>query len=370
MEFLRTHVVSNVSRSLLLAGGAFALTLFGGYYWVCWLRAHNIGKRVRDDGPQSHIVKTGTPTMGGLMIIASVVILTVLFNLIGRFSMLLPLAVLISFAILGGFDDFLTLTRSKSAVASYGVSVQLKFLWIFIIALIAALALYLPYPYGLAKVGDQGTVIVPFYGPVHIGYFYIPVAIFIIIATSNATNIADGMDGLAAWLLVLAFTAYGIISFIASPRLTNLTAFSFTVVGACAAFLWYNAYPAQVFMGDTGSLALGAALGVVALQSQYWLLLPVIGIVFVAEAMSSGWQTLWFKWTRRRYGQGRRFFKMAPIHHHFERIGWSEMQVVQRFVLIGMIAALIGVSLALTTPDSRGVSPENALTPTGEQATR
>ncbi|GAC1536085.1 MAG: phospho-N-acetylmuramoyl-pentapeptide-transferase [Herpetosiphon sp.] len=354
MDLLRHFVIDKLARTLLLAAGAFALTLFSGYHWVNWLRAHNIGKRIRVEGPQSHLVKTGTPTMGGLMIVGSGVILTALFNLVGRLSMLLPLSVLVSFSILGGFDDFLTITRSRADSEQYGVPVSAKFIWIFLIALIAALALYLPYPWGL---GNGDTVIVPFLGPRHIGYLYIPFAVLIIISTANAVNITDGLDGLAAWLLVLAFASYGMISFIAFPRLTNLTAFSFTMVGACAAFLWYNAHPAQVFMGDTGSLALGAALGVVALQSQYWLLLPVIGIVFVAEAASSGLQTLYFKYTRRRYGTGRRIFRMAPLHHHFEQVGWSETQTMQRFVLIGMIAALVGISLALTTPDSRGVIP-------------
>lgn len=353
MDFLRQFVVSDISRALLVAGGAFLLTLFGGRYWVSWLKAHNVGKRVREDGPQSHIVKTGTPTMGGVMIVASVVICTVLFNLLDRFSMLLPLSVLISFAILGGFDDFLTITRSKAQTGeNFGVSARFKFVWVFLIALIAALALYLPPPYGLA---NSGRVIVPFLGAFDIGYWYIPLAVIVIISTSHAVNITDGLDSLAAWLIVLAFTAYGVITFVAYPRLINLTVFCFTVAGATAAFLWYNAHPAQVFMGDTGALALGAVLGVVALQSQYWLLLPLIGIVFVAEAASSALQTLWFKWTKRRHGKGRRIFRMAPLHHHFEQGGWSETQTMQRFVLIGMIAALLGVSLALTPPDSRGL---------------
>lgn len=147
--------------------------------------------------------------------------------------------------------------------------------------------------------------------------------------------------------LTLAFGAYGVITFLAEPRLTNLMAFCFTVVGACAAFLWYNAYPAQVFMGDLGALALGATLAVVALQSQQWLLLPVIGIVFVVEALSTMIQTGYFKWTKWRYGEGRRIFKMAPLHHHFELLGWSQPQVTQRFVLIGTVAAMVGISLAL-----------------------
>jgi phospho-N-acetylmuramoyl-pentapeptide-transferase len=146
---------------------------------------------------------------------------------------------------------------------------------------------------------------------------------------------------------MLAFAAYGVITFL-NRDFINLMAFCFTLVGACAAFLWYNAHPAQVIMGDLGSLALGAVLAVVALQSQQWLLLPIVGAVFVAEALSSIIQTGYFKWTKRRFGQGRRVFKMAPLHHHFELLGWSETQVMQRFVLVGMVAALLGISLALT----------------------
>ena len=350
MEFLRLDVVSDFSRVLLLAGGGFLLTLFSGRYWIRWLVANKIAKRVREDGPQSHLIKTGTPTMGGIMIVVSVVVMTVLFNLIGRYSMLLPLAVLISFAILGSFDDFLSLTRSHSK--TYGLSVRFKFVWLTIIALIASLALYLPAPFGLE---NEGLVQIPFVGEENIGYWYIPIATLIILATANAVNFTDGLDSLAAWLLVVAFAAYGVISFVASPRLTFLSPFCFTIVGACAAFLWYNAHPAQVIMGDLGALSLGATLGVVALISQHWLVLPIVGIIFVVEAASVIIQVGYFKWTRRRYGAGRRVFRMAPLHSHFELGGWSEMQVMQRFVLLGMIAALLGVSLALTTPESQGL---------------
>lgn len=349
-QFFRTAVVSDVARTLLLAGGAFMLTLFSGRYWLRWLIANKIAKRVRADGPQAHLAKTGTPTMGGIMIVTSVVIMTALFNLVGRLSMLLPLAVLVSYAILGSFDDFLTLTRSQSR--TYGFSVRFKFFWLFVIALLASLALYLPRPYGLQ---NEGLVQVPFVGAWNIGYWYIPLATFLIVATSNAVNIADGVDGLAAWLLVLAFAAYGVIAFVAYPRLTYLSPFCFTMVGACAAFIWYNAHPAQVFMGDLGALSLGATLAVVALISQHWLLLPIIGAIFVAEALSVIIQVGYFKWTRRRYGEGKRFFKKSPLHHHFEELGWHETQVMQRFVLLGMIAALLGVSLALTTPESQGL---------------
>ncbi|PLS79058.1 MAG: phospho-N-acetylmuramoyl-pentapeptide-transferase, partial [Chloroflexi bacterium] len=322
-ETLRSITVSEAARSLLLAGGAFVLTLFTGRYWVAWLKSKKIGKQVRADGPQSHLGKTGTPTMGGIMIVVSAAIMTVLFNLRGRPSMLLPLAVLISFGILGGYDDFLSLTGTRSK--THGLTARLKFVSLLLIALIAALALYLPREYfGLA---NEGCVQVPFYGPINIGYFYIPIAVFVILATSNAVNITDGLDSLAAWTLAISFAAYGIISFIAYPRLVYLHAFCFTMVGANAAFLWYNAHPAQVFMGDTGALAMGAALAVVALISQHWLLLPLIGIVFVLNAGSVIIQTTYFKWTRWRTGTGRRVFKMAPLIHHFELSGWSETQV-------------------------------------------
>src|SRR3954453_22253530 len=343
MDFLRTAVISGITQILFLSTGSFLLTIWFGRYWLRWLVKHKVGKQVRLDGPQSHIVKTGTPTMGGIMIIASVTIMTILFNLVGRFSMLLPLAVLIAYAILGAWDDFLSLTHSRST--THGLSVRLKFVWLCVIALATSFALYLPKPYGLQ---NEGLVQVPFVGVWNIGYWYIPLATLIIVATANAVNFADGLNGMCAWLLVLAFTAYGVIAFVAYPRLPYLSPFAFTIVGACAAFLWYNAYPAQVIMGDTGALALGAALAVVALISQHWLLLPVIGIIFVAETVSVTLQTSYFKWTRRRFGTGRRLFRMAPLHHHFELMGWSEMQVMQRFVLIGMIAALIGISLALT----------------------
>lgn len=350
MDFLRTAVISTITQILLLATGSFLLTLWGGYYWIRWLVRHRVGKQIRLDGPQTHLVKVGVPTMGGVMIVASVTLMTIFFNLVGRWSMLLPLAVLISFAILGAWDDFLSLTRSRST--THGLSARFKFIWLSGIALITAFALYLPAPYGLQ---NEGLVQIPFVGAWNIGYWYIPLATVIIVSTANAVNFADGLDSLCAWLLVLAFTAYGVISFVAYPRLTYLSPFAFTIVGACAAFLWYNAHPAQVIMGDTGSLALGAALAVVALISQHWLLLPVIGIIFVAEVLSVMLQTSYFKWTRRRFGAGRRLFRIAPLHHHFEALGWSETQVMQRFVLIGMIAALIGVSLALTTPESQGL---------------
>ncbi len=342
MDVLRAVLVQDMARALLLAAAAFVLTLFVGGWWVRFARRHKLGKQIRIDGPQSHLTKMGTPTMGGVMVVGTVVVLTALFNLVDRWSMLLPLVVLISFAVLGGVDDWMSLTGSKSK--THGFTVRYKFWLMMLVAFIASLALYLPPPFGL---GHDGLVQIPFVGERNIGPFFIPIATLFIVFISNAVNITDGLDSLAGWNLTLAFAAYGVMTFLAEPQLTNLMAFCFTLVGACAAFLWYNAHPAQVFMGDLGSLALGAALAVVALQSQQWILLPVVGIVFVAEAFSSMIQTGYFKWTKRRYGTGRRIFKMAPLHHHFELLGWSQVQVTQRFVLVGTVAAMVGISLAL-----------------------
>lgn len=332
-------LIEKLAEALLLAGAAFVITLIIGRWWVRWLRAHNIGKAIRVDGPQSHQIKTGTPTMGGVMIMIAIVALTVPL-LPNRLSMVLPLVTLVSYGILGAFDDFLSLTKVKSK--TFGLSERFKMIWMVLIALLASLALYLPKPFGLANSGD---VVVPFYGVIDIGFWYIPIATFLIVAMANAVNFTDGLDGLAGWNLAVAFAAFGVIAFV--RRFDYLVTYSFTVTGACVAFLWFNAYPAQVIMGDTGALALGATLAIVALISQAWLLLPIVGIVFVVEAASVVIQRYYFKYTRIRTGTGRRVFKMAPLHNHFELKGWSEMQIVQRFVMIGIIAAMIGISLAL-----------------------
>lgn len=285
--------------------------------------------------------------MGGIIILLPVIILTLLFNLVDRWSMVLPLGVLVAFAILGAADDWMSLTKSQSK--TFGFTPRTKMALMILIALVAAIVLYLPKPFGLQ---NSGLGRIPFFGQIDIGLWYIPFATLIIVACSNAVNVTDGLDSLAGWNLTMAFAAYGVITFL-SGEFTNLMVFSFTLVGACLAFLWYNAHPAQVIMGDLGSLSLGAVLAVVALQSQQWLLLPIIGAVFVAETLSVIIQVNYFKFTRRTQGEGRRFFKMAPLHHHFELLGWSETQVMQRFVLVGIVATLIGISLALTLNDAR-----------------
>ncbi|MBO9318880.1 MAG: phospho-N-acetylmuramoyl-pentapeptide-transferase, partial [Chloroflexus sp.] len=200
MSVLRSVLVQDMARALLLAAAAFVLTLIIGGWWVRFARRHNLGKRIRPDGPQSHLVKVGTPTMGGIMIVSTVLILTVLFNLVDRWSMLLPLGVMVSFAVLGAIDDWLSLTGSRSK--THGFTVRFKFWIMMAVAFVASLALYLPQPYGLEH---EGLVQIPFVGEVNIGLWFIPIAVLIIVFISNAVNITDGLDSLAGWNLTLSF---------------------------------------------------------------------------------------------------------------------------------------------------------------------
>jgi phospho-N-acetylmuramoyl-pentapeptide-transferase len=327
----------NMAVSLALAGLAFVVTLIIGRPIVTYLRQQKLGKQIRVDGPQTHLVKTGTPTMGGLMVSLSVVVITLVFNLAGRLSMLLPIGVLVAAGFLGAIDDRLSLVGGSR----HGMTARFKFAWLSIFGVVAALVLHLPEPFGLAL----HHIYVPFFGRYDIGMAYLPIAALAIIGTANAVNFTDGLDTLAAGTAAIAFVAYGIIAYVQEQ--VGVVTFCFTMVGALMGFLWYNAHPAQVIMGDTGSLAIGAALATAAFLTGQWLLLPVVGFVFVAEITSVIIQVSWFKWTKRRCGEGKRLFKMTPLHHHFELLGWSETQVTMRFWMLGMMSGLIGVALAL-----------------------
>ena len=328
----------NMAVSLALAGLAFVVTLIIGRPIVTFLRLRKAAKQVRIDGPETHIIKTGTPTMGGVMVAASVVVITLVFNTVGRLSMLLPVAVLVAAAILGAVDDRMSLL---GGTRQGGMTARLKMLWLALFALVAALILHAPYPYGLGLSG----VYLPFIGRYEMGWLYVPVAALVIIGTANAVNFTDGLDTLAAGTAAIAFVAYAIIAY--RQGQLGVVTFCFTMVGALMGFLWFNAHPAQVIMGDTGSLAIGSALAVAAFMTGQWLLLPVVGAVFLAEAASVMLQVGYFKYTKRRDGEGRRLFKMAPLHHHFEMLGWSETQVTMRFWMLGMMAGIIGVAMAL-----------------------
>ncbi len=333
-----------MSYSLTLGTIAFLLAVGWGGPLIHYLKRAHLGKRIRIDGPDAHRVKTGTPTMGGLMIIVPVLLITLVLNvanLMGRTyigqSILVPLFVMVGFGLLGLLDDLEGILGRNSGLGE-GLSPRSKFLLQLFLASAAAAALF--WGANLHSVAIPG---VP--QKLNIGLFYLPVAVFIILGSSNAVNLTDGLDGLAGSNAAIAFTAYGVIAFLQGQ--IWLVAFCFTVVGAVMAFLWYNAYPADLFMGDTGSQALGATLGVVALLTGQWLLLPVVGTIFVAEALSVILQVSWFKYTRYRYGEGRRLFRMSPLHHHFELLGWSETQVTQRFWLVGILSAMLGIALAL-----------------------
>lgn len=317
-------------RGLTLGAVAFMLGLLVGKPVINWLRDRRIGKHIRIEGPESHQVKTGTPTMGGLIFLIPLVIVIGIFMDIPKFkSLLLPLGIVISCGILGGFDDLLsTIERNQG-----GLTARFKLAWLLVIGIITAWVLYGPL--------NRHLLFVPFVQtPIDIGYWYIVVAVIAIVGTANAVNITDGLDTLAGGTSAIAFASYGVIAFLQKQE--PVVPLCFAVVGGLLAFLWYNAHPAMVFMGDAGALTLGALLAVCALMTNQWLLLPLIGIVFVVETLADILQVLYFKITG-----GKRLFKMAPIHHHFEMIGWSETQITMRFWLVSMLAGMLGIALAL-----------------------
>jgi phospho-N-acetylmuramoyl-pentapeptide-transferase len=325
--------------ALSLAGLSFMLTVIWGGPLLRVLRYFKIGKLIRVEGPDRHFNKMGTPTMGGVMIILPVLLLTGLLNavsligfqqnIIGR-SVLLPLLVMIAYATLGAIDDWEGMRGSRRA---QGMRARTKFAVQVLFALVIAWA--------LKYLLDSPDLFIPgVKGMIGLGVWYVPIAAFIIVSESNAINFTDGLDGLAGLISATAFAAYGGIAMLQGQ--VFLGRFCFTVVGALFGFLWFNVHPAQLFMGDTGSLSLGATLAVVALMTGQWALLPLITIIPVSEVLSVILQVSFFKLTK-----GRRLFKMAPLHHHFELLGWSETQIVQRFWLISLLVAMLGIGLAL-----------------------
>jgi phospho-N-acetylmuramoyl-pentapeptide-transferase len=323
---------------------AFLIGVIWGGPFVEILRRLRIGKHIRVELAEGHQKKAGTPTMGGIMIVLPVVLIVLALNLVNLIrtvtgqSILLPLFVMVGFSLLGAIDDWEGIARSRGRPLGEGLSARAKFIGQVVLAGIAAAIMSL-YDGGF-QFANQ--ILLPLIGisiplsPI----LFIPICMFLIIAMSNAVNLTDGMDGLAGIITASAFAAYGIIAFLQGQL--PLVQLCFIIVGACFAFLWYNAHPAQMFMGDTGSLALGATLATVAIMTGQWLLLPVIAIVPIAETVSVILQVSYFKITK-----GQRLFRMSPLHHHFELSGWSETQIVQRFWLVGLLAAMIGVALAL-----------------------
>lgn len=329
--------MANTSVAIAISGLSFMMTVIWGEPLIRLLKTWRIGKIVREDGPDQHIGKTGTPTMGGLMILLPVSLLTILFNavsifgfdLLGR-SILLPLVTLWAYALLGAIDDWEGVRGPRKGL---GMRARTKFIIQVLFAILIAIGLkdFLDVPQLMWFTSDEVF---------SLGPLYYPVAVFIIVGMSNAVNFTDGLDGLAGLICATAFAAVGFIAVIQGQ--VYLVRFCFSLVGALFGFLWFNVHPAQLFMGDTGSLALGATLAVVTLMTGQWLIIPLIAIIPVSEAVSVVIQILYFKITH-----GKRFFKMAPLHHHFELLGWSETQVVQRFWLVSLLCTMLGIALVI-----------------------
>jgi phospho-N-acetylmuramoyl-pentapeptide-transferase len=329
--------MNNPSLAISLSAISFMLAVIWGEPLLRILNHFHIGKLIRIEEPTHHQVKMGTPTMGGVLIVFPVFLLTSLLNAVALFglkrigrSILLPLLVMVAFAILGAIDDWEGIRGPRRGL---GMRARTKFIVQVILALGAAFALKY-----LLEVPDLFWFVGV--GSLDLGAWYLPIATFIIVGLSNAVNFTDGLDGLAGLISATAFAAYGGIALV--QKQVFLGQFCFILVGALFGFLWFNVHPARMIMGDCGALSLGATLGVAALMTGQWLYLPLIAVIPVSEALSVVIQVAYFKITH-----GKRIFKMSPLHYHFELLGWSETQVVQRFWLVGLLFALIGAGIAV-----------------------
>jgi phospho-N-acetylmuramoyl-pentapeptide-transferase len=333
-------------RSASAAILALFISFFVGPKIIQHLKRKQIGEKIREDGPETHQKKAGTPTMGGFIVLIAVLVPTLCFARLDNIYVWLIVLATIWMGLVGFMDDYLKVVKKKpkGLIGRYKLAGQIT------LGLIVGCVLYF-YP-GLQEIRALSTV--PFFKDfeINFGILYIPVVIFIISATSNSVNLTDGLDGLAIGLVGISAMAWAGISYISGrvdfsdylnirylPGAGELTIFCAALIGACLGFLWYNSHPAQVFMGDTGALALGSALGTLAILLKKELLLPIICGVFVAETLSVILQVTYFK----RSG-GKRIFKMAPLHHHFELKGWHESKVVVRFWIIGILLVLLTLS--------------------------
>jgi len=322
--------VIELIQGLLLAF-AFIVILMAPY--IRLLREAGFGKQVLAEGPETHYVKEGTPTMGGLLIVAVVIGIYFFLRSGPDASTFAPLAALAGIGALGAFDDYL------NAKTGEGIRARQKLIWITVVAFVAAWQIQQTY--------NITAIAVPFVGAVSIDpALYVAFGAFAIIAAANGVNITDGLDGLAGGTLVFAFVAFVFVSLLNVPTQPNLALLCALIVGALLGFLWFNVHPAQIFMGDSGSLALGATLAVTALITGQILILPLVGLVFVIETLSVIAQVTYFKLTG-----GKRIFRMSPLHYHYELMGWDEEKITLRFWIIGIIAGLIGVTLFLASID-------------------
>lgn len=338
-------------RSALAAITALILAFYLGDKIIDYLRKKQIGQTVREDGPQSHLKKSGTPTMGGIIIILCVTIPVLLWGDIRSTYIQLVLGGTLFLGCVGFLDDYLKVVTKmpKGLIARYKLMGQ-----IFVGLIVGAAVYFMP---EFSNYATETTL--PFFKNMNFdfSYLYIPAVVFIITATSNAVNLTDGLDGLAIGTIVIVMAALGVMSYVTGhaiysdylniiylPGSGELTVFIAALIGASLGFMWFNFYPAQVFMGDTGSLALGGAFGIIAILIKKELLIPILGGIFFLETVSVIIQRLYFKYTKKKYGEGKRVFKMAPIHHHFELLGWAEPKIVVRFYIITFILAILSLA--------------------------
>jgi phospho-N-acetylmuramoyl-pentapeptide-transferase len=360
-------------RAVLATMTALTISFVAGPAFIRWLTLKKIGQSVRTDGPQTHLAKSGTPTMGGGLILISLGVSTMLWSDLSNRFVWIILIVTLGFGAVGWVDDWRKVVYRNPD----GLSARSKFFWQSLIGLMAAI--YIAFSISAPnnekvvqlffqwvasgftlELPSKADLIVPFFKsesyPVGI-FGFITLTYLVIVGTSNAVNLTDELDGLAIMPTVLIGAALGIFAYVAGnavyskylllpyiPGAGELTVFCGALAGAGLGFLWFNAYPAEVFMGDVGALALGAALGAVAVVARQEIVLFIMGGVFVAETLSVMLQVGWFKYTKKRYGQGRRILRMAPLHHHFEQSGWKETQVVVRFWIITILLVLFGLS--------------------------
>jgi phospho-N-acetylmuramoyl-pentapeptide-transferase len=330
-------------RGAYAAVTALFVSFILGPWMISFLQRLKFGQSIRGDGPETHLVKSGTPTMGGLLIIVSMLVAVLLWQDLRNMHTWIVLVALVGFALIGFSDDYLKIRRGSSE----GLSVRAKLVAQILVS--GALVFYLY----LSRSEYTTLLYLPFFkNPVlDLGILYIPFGIILLVFTSNAVNLTDGLDGLAIGLVILVGVAFTILTYLTGradyaeylliPHIVDggeLTIPCLALVGASVGFLWYNSHPAEVFMGDTGSLALGGVLGVVALMIKKEVLLVIVGGVFVLEAMSVIIQVLSYKLTKKRV------FKMAPLHHHFELKGWDESKVVIRFWILGVLFAILSLS--------------------------
>ena len=360
-------------RAVMAAMTALLIGLIAGPHVIRRLSALKIGQPIRTDGMETHLIKSGTPTMGGVLILLAITVSTLLWADLSNRFVWIVLLVMLGFGAIGWVDDWRKVVNKDPN----GMRSREKYLWQSILGLLAAL--YLVFSISESSnykvlelfvswvrsgldvdLPAQAGLLLPFFKEVSypLGVLgFVILTYLVIVGSSNAVNLTDGLDGLAIMPVVMVGSALGIFAYVAGsavyskyllfphiPGSGELLIFCAAMAGAGLAFLWFNTHPAQVFMGDVGALALGAALGTIAVIVRQEIVLAIMGGIFVVEAISVMLQVVWFKYTKKRYGQGRRLLKMAPLHHHFEKSGWKETQVVVRFWIVTMLLCLVGLS--------------------------